>query len=128
MRIKMSQRILVVEDNPDNMKLVGWILEDEGIEFCPAESGEEALLLLDQEAFSMVLLDISLPGIDGKEAARKIRGMELRADTPIVACTAHAIKQEEDAIWAAGVNDIVTKPIDESRLLAIIEKHTKSAG
>jgi len=117
----MSARILVVEDNPDNMKLINWALEDEGYELAGASSAEEGLALLEQRVFDLVLMDISLPGMDGKEATRRLRGDPRFACLPIVAVTAHAIRQEEEAIRACGVNDMVTKPIDESRLLDTVE-------
>ena len=88
----MAKRILVVEDNPDNMKLVSWILEDEGYELIPAFSGEECLEIADREEFDMVLMDISLPGIDGKEATQRLRKMDQFKSMPIIALTAHAIK------------------------------------
>lgn len=120
--------ILLVEDNPDNMKLVSWILEDENWQYAEATTGEQALTLMNEQPFDLVLLDISLPGIDGKETARRIRSNPDLAEIPIVACTAHAIKQEADEIWQAGVNDIVTKPIDERELIDTIAKYLSANG
>jgi len=117
----MSQHILVVEDNPDNMKLLGWTLEDAGYSFADAGSAEEALALLEQQLFDLVLMDVSLPGMDGKEATRRLRGDPRFTSLPIVAVTAHAIECEADAILDSGVDDLVTKPIDETRLLEVIE-------
>ncbi len=117
----MSEHILVVEDNPDNMKLLGWMLEDAGYSYSGAGSAEEALDLLEQRLFDLVLMDVSLPGMDGKEATKRLRGDPRFTSLPIVAVTAHAIKSEEDAIFDAGVDDLVTKPIDEPQLLELIE-------
>lgn len=113
----MAGKILVVEDNPDNLRLVSWMLEDENFLFDAVDSGEACLEQLEKEQYALILLDISLPGIDGKETARRIRAQTRFRNLPIVACTAHAIKQEEIEIKVAGVNCIVTKPIEEKLLL-----------
>ncbi len=113
----MGRKILVVEDNPDNMKLVTWILEDEHYEVTGVFSGEACLEQVQRDAYDAVLMDISLPGIDGKEATRRLRAMEQFRALPIIALTAHAIKGEDDDIRAAGVTDLITKPLDEDQLL-----------
>jgi len=117
----MSARILIVEDNPDSMKLINWALEDEGYELTGASSAEEGLALLEEHVFDLLLLDISLPGMDGKEATMRLRSDPRFFDLPIVAVTAHAIRQEASIIRACGVDEMLTKPIDESRLLVTVE-------
>ena len=114
--------ILVVEDNPDNMKLVAWALEDQGYAFARATSAEEGLNLLRGQRFDLVLMDISLPGIDGKEATRRIRSDPALAALPVIAVTAHAVAGEAETILAAGVDALVTKPIDETLLMETIAK------
>jgi two-component system cell cycle response regulator DivK len=121
----VSIKLLVVEDNPDNLKLVSWILEDEGYAFDAATSGEECLEKLAVENYHLVLLDISLPGIDGKETARRIRADARFRTLPIIACTAHAIKQESAGIMESGFDCIVTKPIDEQVLLDCLRQYLK---
>lgn len=113
----MSQRILAIEDNPDNMKLFRWALEDEGYDFTGAESAEEGLDMIEQQMFDLIVMDISLPGMDGKEATRRLRKDPRFQDLPIVAATAHAIKEEEHAIRNCGVSALVTKPLDEDLFL-----------
>ena len=113
--------ILVVEDNPDNMTLVKWILEDEGHNTIEAPTGEDCLALLKTKTFDLILMDISLPGIDGKETTRLIRQNSLFKELPIIALTAHAVKGEEEAIWKSGVSDLITKPIAEELLIQRIE-------
>lgn len=124
----MNARILVVEDNVDNMKLTSWALEDAGYDFVGADSAEQALGLLERHMFDLVLMDISLPGMDGKEATRRLRADPRFATLPIVAVTAHAIRDEEQAIRSCGVNDMLTKPIDETRLLRTVEKMLRTGG
>jgi CheY-like chemotaxis protein len=117
----MNRRILAVEDNPDNMNLFQWILEDEGYEFTGVASAEEGLELLENHVFDLVVMDISLPGMDGKEATRRLRNDPRFRDLPIVAATAHAIKEEESAIRDSGVSALVTKPLDEQLFLDTID-------
>lgn len=112
--------ILVVEDNLDNLKLTGWILEDAGYPYYAALSGEDALKHLETERPALILLDISLPGIQGTEVAQKVRKNPNTTNIPIIAVTAHAIKGEDTKIMASGVDAIVTKPIEEQALLDTI--------
>lgn len=116
----MNPSILVVEDNADNMKLFAWTLEDGGYAFEGVGSGEEALEALQRRPFDLVLMDISLPGIDGKEATRRIKAQQQFARLPVIAVTAHAVKGEAEAILASGVSALVTKPIDEEELVRTI--------
>lgn len=118
----MAHSVLVVEDNPDNRKLVTWILEDEGYAITCAETGEKALDLLRSSRFDIILMDISLPGMDGTEATRAIRLMPENAKLPIIALTAHAVKGELEPILASGVDDVITKPLDEDLLLTRMQE------
>lgn len=115
-------RILIVEDNADNMKLFRWTLEDEGYEITAATSGEEAIDISNSQQFDLVIMDISLPGIDGRETTRRLRMNPVYADRPILAATAHAVKQEEEAIRQCGVTDMITKPIDEFQLVDTVAR------
>ena len=117
----MIARILVVEDNPDNKKLVTWALEDAGYDFAAVDSAERALALLEEDVFDLILMDISLPGMNGKDATRHLRGDARFASMPIIAVTAHATTEEIRAIRACGVTAIETKPIDELQLMETIE-------
>jgi len=116
----MSARILIVEDNPDNLKLIEWLLEDAGYAFESAGTAERALELIGSEAFDVVLMDISLPDMDGKEITMRLRAQDEFKDLPIIAVTAHAVRGEDTAILASGVSALVTKPIDEDILMTTI--------
>lgn len=120
----MGKDILVVEDNPDNLKLVTWILEDEGYTVTAAGSGEECLNLTQHHDFDLILMDISLPGMDGKETTRQLRQSDAYRNKPIIALTAHAIKGEDDEIRRSGVTDLITKPLDEEKLLICLAQFT----
>jgi CheY-like chemotaxis protein len=115
-------RIAVVEDNPDNRLLVLALLD--GLYEClEYESGLEALAGFDLEVPDLVLLDISLPGLDGVETLKRIRGNPLLAHLPVIALTAHAMAGDRERFIAEGFDDYVTKPIvDETILLGAIER------
>ena len=116
----MSNSILIVEDNPDNMKLISWVLEDEGYGFVGVTTAEEAIEKIETSSFDLILMDISLPGMDGKDATRKIRKKPGLENLPIIAITAHAVKGESEEIMASGVTALTTKPINEDELVVQI--------
>lgn len=113
--------ILVVEDNPDNQQLVRWILEDETYEVTCTSSAEEGLCLLESGRYDAVLMDISLPGMDGREATRIIRTNPQFVNLPVFALTAHGLESEQASILACGVTGLLTKPIDEVELVACLD-------
>lgn len=118
----MKHKIAVVEDNPDNRLLVQAILDDR-YEVSEYETGTEAVEGLGQDPPDLVLLDISLPEMDGTEVLAWIRGHETLARLPVIALTAHAMAGDRERYIAAGFNDYVTKPIvDEDVLLGAIER------
>jgi len=118
----MTHKIAVVEDNPDNRLLVQALLEDlyEVSEF---ETGQDAVDGLLEDEPDLVLLDISLPEMDGTEVLAWIREQRSLRDVPVIALTAHAMAGDREKYLSAGFNDYVTKPIvDESVLLGAIER------
>ena len=115
--------ILVVEDNPDNMKLVTWMLEDEGYTVASAFNAEDGIQLAASNTYDAILLDISLPGMDGKEATRKLRTTEKYKHAPIFALTANSIIKETNEILDSGVDELITKPINEVLLLERLKHH-----
>jgi CheY-like chemotaxis protein len=118
----MSQRIAVVEDNPDNRMLVQALLEDL-YEISEYESGVDAVDGLLHHVPDLVLLDISLPEMDGTEVLAWIREQEELKDVPVIALTAHAMAGDREKYLAAGFNDYVTKPIiDEDVLIEAIQR------
>ncbi|WP_045856491.1 response regulator [Teredinibacter purpureus] len=118
--LEQPTNVLIVEDNPDNQQLATWILEDEGFNVTCVESAEEGLELLETNSYDLILMDISLPGMDGKEATRKIRNSPHLKHIPVLALTAHAVQGEREAIVASGVDGLLTKPVDEDELLSHI--------
>ena len=96
------------------------MLEDAGFSFFAAGSAEEALDVIETRAFDLVLMDISLPGMDGMEATRRLRANPRFEKIPVIAVTAHAVSGAAAEILASGVSALVTKPIDEDELLRTI--------
>lgn len=118
----MRPNIAVIEDNPDNRFLVQALLE-EFYDLTEYENGEDALAGLPGQPPDLVLLDISLPDMDGIEVLRRIRENDEIAGLPVIALTAHAMAGDREKFLAEGFNDYVTKPIvDESILLETIAR------
>ena len=110
------RRILVVEDNPKNLKLVRDVLQYSGDEVIEATSGEDGVLLAREEHPDLILMDLQLPGIDGTEALRRIREDRSGGGVPVVAVTAFAMNEDRDRAYAAGFDGYVQKPISVKRL------------
>jgi CheY-like chemotaxis protein len=116
------KRIAVVEDNPDNRLLLQALLED-AYELTEYETGRAALDGLAREKPDLVLLDISLPEMDGTEVHQHIRASATLRDLPVIALTAHAMAGDREKFLGAGFDDYVTKPIvNETILLRAIER------
>lgn len=118
----MPVDILVVEDNADNRKLVVRMLAEEGFHGEAVESAEEALIRLEQRRFDLVLMDVKLPRMDGKECTRRLRQDPRFKDLPIIAVSAHVVGKQHEEILASGVSALVTKPIDMDELMATIRR------
>ena len=118
----MSHRVAVVEDNPDNRLLVQALLEGR-YELSQYEAGKEAVEGLPDDVPEVILLDISLPEMDGTEVLEWLRSQDGLRDIPVIALTAHAMAGDRDKFLAAGFDDYVTKPIvDEDVLFEAIER------
>lgn len=108
----MNEKILIVEDNEINMKLIKAILKTKGYILVEAKDGEEALQAVVIERPDLILMDIQIPKIDGLEATRRIRKMEELGNTLIIALTAHAMEGDREKILDAGCDGYIAKPID----------------
>jgi CheY-like chemotaxis protein len=104
--------ILVVEDAPDNQVLVEQVFQDSGYRVTCIQDGQAALDWLETNHPDLILLDLSLPEIDGWEVARQLKASDRTAKIPIVAVTAHAMKGDKEAAIASGCDDYLTKPLD----------------
>lgn len=115
------KKILVVEDADLNRELVVQLLEDR-YQVIEAVNGQEGLELAERERPDLILMDLSLPLIDGWEAARRLKADDELRSIPIIALTAHAMVGDEEKALAAGCDDYLVKPVDEKRLYALLAK------
>ncbi len=113
------KKILIVEDIELNRELLVQILEDD-YEVVTANDGAAGIASAHETLPDLILMDLSLPVIDGWEATRRIKASDELKDVPVIAVTAHAMQGDEEKALAAGCDDYLTKPIDEDLLLAKI--------
>ena len=107
----VAARILIVEDRPDNRKLMSYLLEHYGHEVLVAETGEAAIEIAQREDFDLILCDIHMPGMDGYEVARQLKADPRCCLTPLVAITALTRPADRDRVLAAGFDGYVAKAI-----------------
>lgn len=115
-------RILLVEDNEMNRDMLSRRLTRRGFDVLIAENGQTGVDLAASERPDLVLMDMSLPIIDGWEATRRIKADPATAAIPVIALTAHAMAEDRELALRAGCDDYDSKPIDLSRLVAKIEQ------
>jgi signal transduction histidine kinase/CheY-like chemotaxis protein len=118
---QQEPRILLVEDNPVNQLVVKGLLARLGLSVAVARHGEEALKMLHQRAFDLVLMDCNLPLMDGYEATRQIRRERRWAALPVIAVTANVLPEDRERCQQAGMNDYLSKPLRREELQAMLE-------
>ncbi|MBU0522826.1 MAG: response regulator [Gammaproteobacteria bacterium] len=122
-----APKVLCVDDNPANLLLVQTLLEDMGAKVLAVESGYAAVKAVQSETFDLVLMDVQMPGMDGRQSTEAIRQWESErhcTPLPIVALTAHAMANEKRALLQSGMDDYLTKPISERQLAQVVLKWT----
>ncbi len=130
-RKRPALRILIAEDNAINRAVASGILEKRGHRLTHAENGRIALDAFVDQPFDVVLMDIQMPEMDGLEATRRIREMEVRnhtSQTPIVAMTAHAMSGDRERYLAAGMDDYISKPLQKEKLLELVARLAPSSS
>lgn len=110
-------RVLIVDDNALNRLLPTAWLSRIGCETAECVDGHDALEVLENERFDVVLLDLSMPGLSGMEVCRRLRALPERAQPRVIAYTAHASPDQIDTFRAAGFDDVLIKPITRDQLL-----------
>src|SRR5437764_3272938 len=120
---RMSKRILVVEDQPDNRQIIRDMLAHTDYELTEAKDGQQALQTITKQRPDLILMDIQLPIIDGYTATRKIKADPALRSIPIIAVTSYALRGEEKKAREAGCDDYVPKPFSPRQLLAKIRQH-----
>ena len=116
----MSSRILIVDDNPINLKLAVNVLEIEGYTVEKAVDAEQAQEILTQSTPDLILMDIALPGMDGLTLTRKLKADKRLKHIPVIALTAFAMKGDEQKATEAGCDGYITKPIDTRKLPQLV--------
>ncbi len=114
--------ILVIEDEASNRLLIERVLSTRGYRCLPASNGREALDILDHELVDLILTDLSMPAMDGYRVTQLIRERPGLAHVPVVAVTAYALSDENEAALQAGCNEYLTKPFKPRQLLELVER------
>jgi two-component system cell cycle response regulator DivK len=117
------KKILVVEDNDNNMYLITYILEKKGHKVIAAKTGEEGIKLALNERPDLILMDIQLPGINGLETTQRIRASKQGGDVPIIALTSYALVGDREQVLSAGCSGYIEKPINPETIMGEIEKY-----
>ena len=123
-----TPRVLLVEDNPMNLELATDLLEACGIEVIAANSGEAAMKLAQERKPNLILMDLSLPGMDGLQATAALKANPQTRLIPVVAVTAHAMKGDEEKALRAGCEGYITKPIDTRMFPVLVAQFLQRAA
>ena len=115
-------RILVIEDNPDNLELMTYLLKAFGHETVSAEDGEQGMAVAQSQRFELIVCDIHLPKLDGYQVALQLKSNPALASLPLVAVTAFAMVGDRDRILSAGFDDYITKPIAPEHFVSQLER------
>jgi two-component system cell cycle response regulator DivK len=119
----MSRRVLVVEDQEDNRRILRDLLTSAGYDVLYAEDGEEALIVASRERPDLILMDIQLPLLDGYEATRRLKADPVLRGIPVIAVTSYALSGDDVKAKEAGCDAYVTKPFSPRQLLQIIRQY-----
>ena len=120
-----NETVLIVDDNPTNLKLVTYLVQANGYDVATAGDAKTALDEIAAHRPDVILMDLQLPGVDGLELTRQIKGNATTSDIAIIAVTAYAMKGDREKALAAGCDAYVTKPIDTRALPALIAKYAR---
>lgn len=118
-----GEHILIVEDNPKNLKLLRDVLQFRGYVISAAETGEAGVALARAEQPALILMDIQLPGIDGREATQVLKADANTRHIPIIALTAFAMKGDRERLLAEGFDGYVSKPINIKEIPQVVEQY-----
>ncbi len=124
---ELKTRVMLVEDNSMNSRLVEYVLERDGFEVKTSESAEDALGRAAIDPPDIILMDIQLPGMDGLEATRRMKANPATAAIPVVAITAHAMTGDEERILACGCAGYISKPINTRELALMVREFLSGA-
>jgi len=123
-----TARILVVDDNPTNKKLLAYLLSSFGYEVQTADSAQGALATLEDSLPDLILLDVQMPGMDGLQLTRLLKADPRTRNIVIIAVSAYAMRGDEEKAIDAGCDAYVTKPIDTRTLPTLVARHLGGRG
>jgi len=115
-------RVLIIEDNDDNLELITFLLENAGFTNFAAITGEEGIEKIGQNCYDLIISDIQLPGLDGQETLEQIRQLPNGAKVPAIAMTSYAMAGDREKLLAAGFDGYIEKPIDPERVITQINQ------
>ena len=118
----MTKRVLLVEDNPHNRKIFSGMLTHSGFEVVEAEDGHQAIAEMARQLPDIVLMDLSIPGVDGWEVTRRFKADARTKNIPIIALTAHAMRGDEERARAAGCDHYLAKPVSPKKVVEEVRK------
>ncbi|AYB48710.1 sensory histidine kinase [Candidatus Williamhamiltonella defendens] len=122
---RLAFRVMAVDDNPANLKLIGTLLEPLVDKIILCSNGEEALSIATQTQLDVILIDIQMPKMDGIRTSELIHQLPLHRNTPIIAVTAYTTQGQNELLLASGITDYLTKPINENCLIQAISRYSK---
>jgi len=123
-----GERILIVDDNATNLKLVAYLMQQHGYTVGTAKDASAAIASIASDHPTLILMDLQLPGVDGLTLTRQLKSDPATSDITIVALTAYAMKGDQERALAAGCDDYVSKPIDTRALPLVVAKHIALRG
>ena len=118
----LKEKVMIVEDNPQNMKLIELLLRSKSYVLLKAYDGEEALDMAIREEPDLIVMDMQLPKMSGIEVTKRLRQMPVFSHTPIIALTAYAMRGDKERFLEAGCNAYLSKPISTRELPVIIDQ------
>ena len=120
-----GKSILLVEDNPHNRKIFSGMLAHAGFRVVEAEDGLAALTKAESEKPDLILMDLSIPGLDGWEVTRRLKAAQASKQIPIIALTAHAMRGDEERAIQAGCDGYLAKPISPKKVVEEVKRYLK---
>lgn len=119
----LGRTILLVEDNPHNRKIFSGMLAHAGFQVVEAEDGNQALARVEEVRPDLILMDLSIPGIDGWEVTRRLKADARFSKIPIIALTAHAMRGDEESAREAGCDGYLSKPVSPKRVVDEVKRY-----
>lgn len=124
----IGAKVLIVDDNAINRQVARLFLSSLGLELSEAENGQEAMDRLERDRYDLVLLDVHMPVMDGRQCIARIRASEALKDIPVIALTAEAMSGDRERLLALGMTDYLPKPINRLELIAKVTRHLNAEG